>query len=127
MTGERTWARALYNYRWMPQTDPYGRGAPPPSITPVCRLTMTRSIKTPRFCPACACPSAPHFGTMGLAPVEADYVSSIPPSYFGGNIDNWRIGKGGTMYYPVAVQGGLLSAGDSRTPPRATPNWPAPR
>src|SRR5207245_10031360 len=29
------------------------------------------------------------------------------------NIDNWRIGKGATMYYPVAVPGGLLSAGDS--------------
>jgi hypothetical protein len=24
---------------------------------------------------------------------------SIPPSYFGGNIDNWRIGKGATLYY----------------------------
>jgi acetamidase/formamidase len=30
----------------------------------------------------------------------------------GGNIDNWRIGKGATMYYPVAVPGALLSAGD---------------
>src|SRR5207244_10472556 len=26
---------------------------------------------------------------------------------------NWRIGKGATMYYPVAVAGGLLSVGDS--------------
>ncbi len=39
-------------------------------------------------------------------------VDSIPPSYFGGNIDNWRIGKGATMYYPVAVDGGLPSADD---------------
>jgi len=54
----------------------------------------------------------PHFGTMGLAPKEADYVNSIPPSYTGGNIDNWRIGKGATMYYPVAVDGALLSVGD---------------
>ena len=53
-----------------------------------------------------------HFGTMGVAPAEADFVDSVPPSYFGGNIDNWRIGKGGTMYYPVAVPGALLSAGD---------------
>jgi acetamidase/formamidase len=50
---------------------------------------------------------------MGLAPKEADIVDSIPPSYFGGNIDNWRIGKGATMYYPVAVEGGLFSVGDS--------------
>jgi acetamidase/formamidase len=55
----------------------------------------------------------PHFGVMGLAPKEADIVDSIPPSYFGGNMDNWRIGKGATMYYPVAVLGGLFSIGDS--------------
>ena len=39
-------------------------------------------------------------------------VNSIPPSYTGGNIDNWRIGKGSTMYYPVSVAGGLFSVGD---------------
>ena len=42
-----------------------------------------------------------------------DVVDSIPPGYFGGNMDNWRIGKGATMYYPVAVPGGLFSVGDS--------------
>ena len=26
-------------------------------------------------------------------------ASTIPPSRFGGNVDDWRIGKGGTMYY----------------------------
>jgi acetamidase/formamidase len=57
-------------------------------------------------------PIRPHFGVIGLAPKEADIVDSIPPSYFGGNIDNWRIGKGAIMYYPVAVPGALLSAGD---------------
>jgi acetamidase/formamidase len=49
---------------------------------------------------------------MGLAPAEADIVDSIPPNYVGGNIDNWRIGKGAVMYYPVAVNGALFSAGD---------------
>ena len=57
-------------------------------------------------------PIRPHFGVIGLAPKEADYVNSIPPSYTGGNIDNWRIGKGATMYYPVAVEGALMSVGD---------------
>ena len=57
-------------------------------------------------------PIRPHFGVMGLAPKEADVVNSVPPSYTGGNIDNWRIGKGATMYYPVAVPGALLSVGD---------------
>jgi acetamidase/formamidase len=49
---------------------------------------------------------------MGVAPAEADMVNSIPPSYTGGNIDNWRIGKGATLYYPVSVAGGLFSVGD---------------
>ena len=45
-------------------------------------------------------------------PAEADIVDSIPPSYTGGNIDNWRISSGATMYYPVSVKGGLFSVGD---------------
>ena len=57
-------------------------------------------------------PIRPHFGVMGVAPREADIVDSIPPSYTGGNIDNWRIGKGATMYFPVAVPGALFSTGD---------------
>ena len=47
-----------------------------------------------------------------ITPKEADVVDSIPPGYFGGNMDNWRIGKGATMYYPVAVPGALFSVGD---------------
>ncbi len=58
-------------------------------------------------------PIRPHFGVLGLAPAEADMVDSIPPSYTGGNIDDWRIGKGATMDYPVAVKGALRSAGGS--------------
>lgn len=57
-------------------------------------------------------PVRPHFGTIGLAPKEADIVDTIPPGPFGGNVDNWRIGKGATMYYPVQVDGGLFSVGD---------------
>ncbi len=61
-----------------------------------------------------------HFGTMGVVPREEDIIDSIPPSYFGGNIDDWRIGKGGTMYYPIVVQGGLLSL--IPMPHKAIPN-----
>ncbi len=39
-------------------------------------------------------------------------VNSIPPNYTGGNIDNWRIGKGAKIYFPVAVDGGMFSVGD---------------
>jgi acetamidase/formamidase len=57
-------------------------------------------------------PVRPHFGTIGVAPAEADPVTTIPPSYTGGNIDNWRIGKGASVYYPVAVKGAMFSVGD---------------
>jgi len=54
----------------------------------------------------------PHLGTAGVAPDAVGRVSTIPPGLHGGNIDNWRIGAGATMYYPVAVDGGLFSIGD---------------
>jgi acetamidase/formamidase len=109
--GERNWARAVYNYRWTPQTDPSGVVHPTidyPGV-PVDHKTVKENhgvLKNVRI------PIRPHFGVLGLAPAEAEIVNSIPPSYTGGNIDNWRIGKGATMYYPVSVRGALLSAGD---------------
>ena len=40
-------------------------------------------------------------------------ANSIPPSRFGGNIDDWRIGKGGTMYLKVEVPGAQILVGDT--------------
>jgi len=57
-------------------------------------------------------PVRPHLGTAGVAPDAPGRVSTVPPGAHGGNIDNWRIGAGATMYYPVAVDGGLFSVGD---------------
>jgi acetamidase/formamidase len=57
-------------------------------------------------------PVRPHLGTAGVAPDVKGRVSTIPPGAHGGNIDNWRIGAGAVMYYPVAVDGGLFSVGD---------------
>ena len=110
-SGERDWAKALYNFRWTPQTDPFGvvhkiidyPGVPVDHSTVKENWGVLKNVRVP---------IRPHFGTMGLAPAEADIVDSIPPSYTGGNIDDWRIGKGATMFYPVAVPGALLSAGD---------------
>ncbi|MGE0752776.1 MAG: acetamidase/formamidase family protein [Variibacter sp.] len=110
-TGQRNWAKAAYNFRWMPQTDPFGvthATIDYPGV-PVDHGKVTENhniLKNVRI------PIRPHFGVIAVAPREADIVDSIPPGYFGGNIDNWRIGKGATMYYPVAVPGALLSAGD---------------
>ena len=111
-SGQRNWAQALYNFRWTPQTDPFGvvhKTIDYPGV-PVDHSTVQENhgiLQNVRI------PIRPHFGVMGVAPKEADVVDSIPPSYFGGNMDNWRVGKGATMYYPVAVPGGLFSIGDS--------------
>ena len=56
--------------------------------------------------------SGPHFGVIALAPSHAGPVDSIPPSSFGGNLDNWRTGPGSSVFLPVQVSGGLLSLGD---------------
>lgn len=72
-------------------------------------------------CAACNCvpalrgvrvPVRPHLGTAGVAPDVPGRVSSVPPGLHGGNIDNWRIGAGATMFYPVQVPGALFSVGD---------------
>jgi acetamidase/formamidase len=110
--GARNWARAVYNYRWAPQTDPFGvvhSTIDYPGV-PVDHGKVRENhdvLKGVRI------PIRPHFGVLGLAPAEANLVNSIPPSYTGGNIDNWRVGKGAIMYLPVSVPGALLSVGDS--------------
>ena len=57
-------------------------------------------------------PVRPHLGTAGVAPDVKGRVSTIPPGSHGGNIDNWRIGAGAVMFYPVQVNGALFSVGD---------------
>jgi acetamidase/formamidase len=67
-------------------------------------------------------PLRPHIGTLGVMPSNTDkYIdesaaggaNSIPPSRFGGNVDDWRIGKGGTMFYTVEVAGAGILVGDT--------------
>ncbi|OYV36955.1 MAG: hypothetical protein B7Z80_14190, partial [Rhodospirillales bacterium 20-64-7] len=104
-------ARAVYNYRWTPQTDPFGIVHPTidyPGV-PVDPASIQRNFG---ILPGVEIPLRPHFGVIGLAPREIDIVDSIPPTPSGGNIDNWRAGKGARLYLPVAVPGGLLSVGD---------------
>lgn len=104
-------ARALYSYRWTPQTDPFGvvhRTMDYPGVI----VSHDTIDKDWRALQGIAVPARPHFGTVALAPREDDLVDSIPPGYFGGNIDNWRLGKGSRIFLPVSVAGGLLSIGD---------------
>ena len=110
-SGGRDWAKAVYNFRWPGVTDPYGVEHPTIDY-PGLPVDHSKTQRTFDVLKGIRVPIRPHFGTMGLAPVEADFVNSIPPSYTGGNIDNWRIGKGATVYYQVAVPGALFSVGD---------------
>jgi acetamidase/formamidase/AraC-like DNA-binding protein len=104
-------ARAVYNFRWTPQTDPFGvrhetidyPGVPVDPETIVKRFGVLQKARVPL---------RPHFGMLAVAPREAGLVDSIPPGYFGGNLDNWRAGKGSKLFLPVSVPGALFSAGD---------------
>ncbi len=93
-------AVALYAY------DFPGKYSTPGTITrcPACdRQTALTGVRVP---------IRPHLGVAGVAPDQPGRVSSVPPGRHGGNIDNWRIGAGATMYYPAQVAGGLFSVGD---------------
>ena len=110
-TGDMPHARALFAYGWEPQTDPFGvvhKTYDYPGVL-VAPGTVRRR---PGILDGVRIPLRPHFGVIGVAPREADLVDSVPPSYFGGNIDNWRLGKGAAVYLPVSVPGALLSIGD---------------
>jgi acetamidase/formamidase/AraC-like DNA-binding protein len=108
---DRPCACAVYSYRWTPQTDPFGvvhktidyPGVPVDHGTVEKRYGILEGVEVP---------VRPHFGVIGVAPREAGLVDSVPPSYFGGNIDNWRVGKGSKVFLPVSVPGALLSIGD---------------
>lgn len=104
-------AHAVYSFRWTPQTDPSGvvherydyPGVPVDPETIERNYDILRDVEIP---------IRPHFGVIAVAPAHAGPVDSIPPSSFGGNLDNWRTGPGSSVYLPVQVAGGLLSLGD---------------
>ncbi|MHA3020749.1 acetamidase/formamidase family protein [Mycobacterium sp. BMJ-28] len=94
--------RAVFGYDWT---------TTPLADQPGTIVTPDAAARQPAL-PGVTVPLRPHFGTMGVAPAGAGRVSSVPPGDHGGNIDNWRIGTGGRMFYPIHVAGALLSIGD---------------
>jgi acetamidase/formamidase len=65
------------------------------------------------FRPGVMLPMAPFFGSIGVAPPPlVGRISSRPPGYHGGNLDNRDLVAGSTLYLPVHVAGALLSIGD---------------
>jgi acetamidase/formamidase/AraC-like DNA-binding protein len=106
-----SYARAVYNYRWTPQRDPFGVMHPTidyPGV-PVDHSTIEKNygvLKNVKI------PVRPHFGLIAVAPRHTGLIDSIPPSAFGGNLDNWRVARGASVFLPVGVAGALLSVGD---------------
>lgn len=57
-------------------------------------------------------PLDPMIGCLGVAPDEAQFISTATSGPFGGNMDYNRIKAGTTMYFPVAETGALFFLGD---------------
>jgi acetamidase/formamidase len=57
-------------------------------------------------------PLRPFLGVLGMPPAEPGVHSTIPPRPTGGNIDCKELVQGSTLFLPIEVDGGLLSAGD---------------
>jgi acetamidase/formamidase len=65
------------------------------------------------FKPGVTLPLAPFFGSIGVAPPAlVGRISSRPPGWHGGNLDNKDLVVGSVLYLPVHVPGALLSIGD---------------
>ena len=80
-SGEKNWAKAVYNYRWVPQKDPFGvvhKIIDYPGV-PVDHSLVQENhgvLKNVRV------PIRPHFGVIALAPKEADIVELDPARVF---------------------------------------------
>lgn len=59
-------------------------------------------------------PLKPFFGILGVATPETQR-SSIPPGFYGGNIDNRELQAGSKVFLPIFVPGALFSIGDGHS------------
>jgi acetamidase/formamidase len=76
-------------------------------------IQLDRKSMTAEFEPGIRIPLHPFFGSMGVAPApELGRVSSNPPGRHAGNLDNWELVAGTTLYIPVFVPGALFEIGD---------------
>ena len=89
---------------FLPDEFPYAR-------TKIVPLDRERMIA--RFAPGIEIPLAPFFGSMGVAPPEnLGRISSGPPWFHAGNIDNKEFVAGTTLFIPVHARGALFLVGD---------------
>jgi len=79
---------------------------------PALRLSAVTG-HTVEFLPGLHLPLMPMIGTIGVAPADPGPHSLVPPHAWGGNMDLRHLTAGSTLYLPVAVEGALLSVGDT--------------
>jgi acetamidase/formamidase len=72
----------------------------------VCRFRARRSDLSVEL------PLDPMHGTVGVAPAADERLMSITPAAHGGNMDTPEMRAGTTAYFPVNVEGAMLSIGD---------------
>ncbi len=89
---------------FLPDDFPYARNK-------MIRLDRERMVA--HFAPGVDLPLRPFFGSMGVAPPEANgRLNSAPPWVHAGNLDNRELVAGTTLYIPVHAKGALFQAGD---------------
>lgn len=89
---------------FLPNEFPYAK-------TKIVPLDLKRGLA--RFAPGIDVPLRPFFGSMGVAPPEANgRLNSGPPWMHAGNMDNKELVPGTTLYIPVHVPGALFQIGD---------------
>lgn len=75
------------------------------------RLDRARGLA--HFADGIEIPMRPFFGSLGVAPPDANgRISSLPPWFHAGNLDNKELVEGTTLYIPVNAKGALFEAGD---------------
>jgi len=89
---------------FLPDDFPYARTR----IIPLDRARMLG-----HFAPGIDIPLHPFFGSMGVAPPEANgRLNSGPPWMHAGNLDNKDLVAGTTLFIPVHAKGALFEVGD---------------
>src|SRR5271169_1719306 len=89
---------------FLPDDFPYSR---------VKMVPLDRERMVGRFSDRIEIPLRPFFGSMGVAPPDANgRISSAPPWIHAGNLDNKELVEGTTLYIPVHAKGALFEVGD---------------
>ncbi len=76
-------------------------------------IPLDRNRMLALFSKSVGIPLRPFFGSMGVAPPEANgRINSAPPWIHAGNLDNKELVEGTTLYIPVHAKGALFEVGD---------------